>query len=335
MVVTAPDVSKPKTPYRILISYHYFKNVDLEKMIDRWFDGHIPDIFADSGAFSASTQAAPINLMDYVKWVRKWKHLFTVYANLDVIGDALSTKENQLYMEDMGLSPMPAFHTGESWDYLEWYLERYSYIALGGAVEYATRNQLLMPWYIRCFKMAREAGRDTAFHGFGITSWKLITSLKWYSVDSSAWCEGCRFGRLNVFDPRTGKIHKLHLGNKREALALEPLLKREYGLSAARFGMREMNTRMDNCALGALSYMKTEQYIRNRFGLIERKDLSLPPFNPTRDRSRSYLIDEENMGMRLYLADTVPRDFGFVYRKLSGKDLYGETPEDTEERDDV
>ena len=76
-------------PLRILTSYHYFKTYDYDTMVKTHFDGFKPDIFADSGAFSAVTQGAELNIDDYAKWIIRWREYFTIYANLDVIGDPL------------------------------------------------------------------------------------------------------------------------------------------------------------------------------------------------------------------------------------------------------
>jgi len=63
------------------------------------------DIFLDSGAFSAYTQKAVIKLDDYIAFIKKYAKYITVYANLDVIGDAEATLKNQKLMERQGSSP--------------------------------------------------------------------------------------------------------------------------------------------------------------------------------------------------------------------------------------
>ena len=119
---------------RILVSYHYYKNTDLDALFAKHFTKPYPDVFADSGAFSAMTQSVEIDWRDYAAWVKRWRHLFTAYANLDVIGNAEATWENQQRLENVGLKPVPVFHVGEDWSYLECMVKRYTYIALGGLV---------------------------------------------------------------------------------------------------------------------------------------------------------------------------------------------------------
>ena len=183
---------------RALLSYHYYKNTDLEKLAAALSASNTPvDIMADSGAFSAFTLGEVIDINKYAEWVRYWSPLFTAYANLDVIGDVQATYENQLELESMGLNPLPIFHTGEPWHYLDTYIEKYPYIMLGGMVPYSLQKQLLMPWLIQCFK---RADKKSLFHGLGLTSWYALSSLPWYSVDSSSWAAGFRYGRVPIFD---------------------------------------------------------------------------------------------------------------------------------------
>jgi len=181
---------------RILLSYWYHKNTDIEKLIKDNFAGVKPDIFADSGGFSAMTQGAQIDVCKYGEWVNKWGHLFTAYSNLDEIGNAIKTLENQNTLEQMGLSPLPVFHVGEDWGYLKNYVGKYQYIALGGMVPYMRYTKKIMPWIIKAFKLA---GDKSVFHGFGATSWEVIKDLPWYSVDSTTWMAGHRYGAQFVF----------------------------------------------------------------------------------------------------------------------------------------
>ena len=106
----------------MLISYHYFKQ-PIEPMMTKWFPGEWPEIFADSGAYSALSQGVDIDIDVYAEWLKANRHLFFVYANLDVIGDgaiaAEATWANQRILEDHGLAPLPVFHAGEPLDALE------------------------------------------------------------------------------------------------------------------------------------------------------------------------------------------------------------------------
>ena len=270
---------------RILLSYHYYKDTDLDALFSKYFTEPYPSVFADSGAFSAFTQGVPIALDEYATWIKRYAHLFDVYGNLDVIGDAEGTLTNQKRLEDYGLAPLPVFHTGEDWAYLERYIDQYPYMALGGMVPYMRQTNVIMPWIIRCFKMAQ--GR-TVFHGFGATSWQVITSMPWYSVDSSSWGQGFRFGTVPVFDSVKGGFLKLDLGSS--IWFKHGRLIRSLGFDPQDFADRDRNDRAKICAISALSYMKAEQWLRGKHGPVTIPDRDAP------DGLRAHLVTAGGIG---------------------------------------
>lgn len=158
------------------------------------------DLFLDSGAYSAVTQGAVINIQDYIKFIKENKEAISIYANLDVIGDAAGTWKNQQIMEKAGLSPLPVFHQGEDETYLRKYIEQYEYIALGGMV--GTSSNQLIYWLDRIFPTTcdEDGMPKIKVHGFGLTSLQLMLRYPWYSVDSTSWVITGRMG--NVFVPR-------------------------------------------------------------------------------------------------------------------------------------
>jgi hypothetical protein len=250
--------------FRILLSYHYYRSVDLDKVFAEKFSKPYPQVFADSGAFSAFTQGVDINLREYAAWLKRWSHYLTAYSNLDVIGNAEQTRVNQARLEDLGLKPLPVFHTGEPWSYLEWYIERYQYMALGGMVPYLRDHKLLMPWLIQAFKMAK--GR-TVYHGFGCTNWTIVKALPWYSIDSTSWLSAARYGQVPLFDDVKGGFAQFDLGNYKTIYRHAELI-RKHGFDPERFADRSKNKRQEILAIAALSYMRAEQWLRAHHGAI-------------------------------------------------------------------
>jgi hypothetical protein len=270
---------------RILISYHYFGKEDLDTLLAKHFTEPYPEVFLDSGAFSAKTQGVAIDINAYVGFIKRNAHHLSTYSVLDVIGDAKGTRENQKRMEDMGVQPLPCWHTGETWDDLEWYIERYPYIAIGGMVPYLRFSQKLMPWLVQAFKQAK--GR-AVFHGFGATSWKIASMVPWYSVDSSSWAAGVRFGQVDVFDYRAGRFRSLKLGKAQDWIDYGPLV-RSMGFDPKDFADRARNKRETICGLCAVSYMEAERWLKARHGEI------MLPQRPT--------------GLRLFMANPQLKDF--------------------------
>ena len=87
----------------------------------------------DSGAFSVWNMGKTIDIYKYIEFIKE--NDIEIYFNLDVIGDVEGTKKNQKIMEDNGLNPIPVFHYGEPFEYLDWLVEQgYTYIGIGGTV---------------------------------------------------------------------------------------------------------------------------------------------------------------------------------------------------------
>lgn len=200
---------------RLLVSYHYHRSTDFTDLVNDL--GGDVDLFADSGAYSAATTGATINLADYTAWLQHWAPLWTVRAGLDVIGDHEATARNTAALQDAGQDVLPVFHVGEPWNVLETLCARHRYVALGGMALHAVggaKQRPLMRWLVRCFRIAAETG--TVFHGFGLTSAQLVKNLPFYSIDSSSYTIGQRWGLAYLWDAPAWKMRSIFFRNSDE-----------------------------------------------------------------------------------------------------------------------
>jgi hypothetical protein len=193
-------------PY-ILESYHY---IHKQKYIDQIAEDNCK-IFLDSGAFSAFSKGAEIDIRGYVDYIHRNRHIIDTVDGmllasvLDGIGDPLKTYQNQIYMEQHGIRPLPCFHYGEDERYLDYYVANYGYITLGGMVPVSTPQ--LYHWLDRIFDkhLTDGAGRPKVrVHGFGLTTVDLMERYPWYSVDSSSWVQIAMYG--NILHPDYGTL---------------------------------------------------------------------------------------------------------------------------------
>ena len=191
----------------ILESYHY---IGSQRYIDQMRADNAK-VFLDSGAFSAYTLGVEIDLPTYCEYIKRNMDLWRVEDGvvmasvLDGIGDPLKTYQNQLHMEQLGAKPLPCFHAGEDERYLEYYVQNYEYITLGGMVGSSTKQ--LCIWLDRMWEryLTDGSGRPRLkVHGFGITAVPIVERYPWYSVDSSSWIQSAAFG--SIIDPIHGPI---------------------------------------------------------------------------------------------------------------------------------
>lgn len=287
---------------RILLSYWYYKDTDLDALFAKYFGQPYPDVFADSGAFSAHSLGGSVSVEAYSEWVQKYCHLFTTYANLDVKGDVDAGLRNLKYMEDRGLKPLPVYHGGEPWSVLADFIQSYAYIGLGGLTGHTrSGSDEMYRMIVRCFQMA---GDKAVYHGFGTTNWNILKSFRWYSADSSSWGAGFRYGGVPLFDARAGRFVKISLGDRASCLRYAGLI-RQFGFDPMDFADRARNDRAKICAISALSYIHAEGWLRKRHGEVyipQREGepgvrVHLADANPTR-------YEEAVRGGKVYLADT-------------------------------
>jgi hypothetical protein len=165
-----------------------------------------PDIFLDSGAYSMHTQErVKVDIYKYIEYVKAIETHLSHYAVLDIIGNASLTKKNQSIMEQHGLSPIPCFHYGEEYSYLEYYINNYEYIALGGMAP--VNRSKLVDWLNHVFSnyiCDKNGMPKVKVHGFGMTTVSLMSAFPWWSFDSTSWVINSKFGRVKLPNLTTG-----------------------------------------------------------------------------------------------------------------------------------
>ena len=279
---------------KVLVSYWYYKDVDLDEMCEA-FPGTVL-LFGDSGGFSAYTQGVSISVNDYAAWVRRWSHRLTNYANLDAIRDVDATAANQRALEAMGLAPLPVFHAGSPMAELEPLLDAYPYVALGGLV--GGPADPTMRFAAECFRRAKRTG--TVFHGFGLTRHKLLVSLPWFSVDSSSWGGGHRFGRVPLWDERTHKFVAVSVGDPQSVFRYGRLI-RQHGVDPNDLADRTRYHQRHAIAVAAVAWQKYEQSIRLVHGPVELPNSSAGLHLYLAEGSSANILNMAS-GLHLYLA---------------------------------
>lgn len=196
-----------------LESYHY---IHREKAVQRIRREGVK-VFLDSGAFSAFSMGVEVDLGKYCDYIHRNLDIIEhvdgqpLASVLDAIGDHNGTWRNQMAMEARGVRPLPCFHYGEPDEVLQYYIENYSYITIGGMVPISTPQLRL--WLDRIWKdyLTDEQGRPRVkVHGFGLTSLPLMMRYPWYSVDSSTWVQWAANGMVLV----PGQVGQVDVSNK-------------------------------------------------------------------------------------------------------------------------
>lgn len=182
----------------------FIENQYLQDAMTKVLAPHDFNVFLDSGAYSAWSRGAHIDLEEYIAFIRHNIEYLSVVANLDHIAGTPGTQatqaqrnegarkswENYLRMRDAGIEALPVFHAGEDWSWLDMILKSgVDYVGLGGLVglEAEPRRR----WLDNVFERLCDADGNPCVktHGFGMTSVPLIFRYPWHSVDSTTWIQ--------------------------------------------------------------------------------------------------------------------------------------------------
>lgn len=279
-------------PHNGLVSYHYSKTLDLSKY-GQW------SLIGDSGAFSAHTQGATIDVDALAEWGKRWSASGNLCwaASLDVIRDPVGTRKNWLRAKNRGLNAVPSVHFPAPPSTLDDYAkDGVRFLGLGGQV--GGNQASLMRWAVIMMRYARDKYPDMRFHGWGATG-KGSLLLPYYSVDSTSWYEGVLWGQMSLEDPRNpGVSHKVHFdGVDAYRPEIANLLSTHYGVDPASVA-DSRGSNWNVVELMCRSASLREQHLKARHGVI-----APPPDHPGLEP-----------GPRLHLV--MPTD-GPVVKKLS------------------
>lgn len=173
-----------------------------------------PNLLIDSGAFSAWSTGAEISLKDYIAYCQRHKDEADSFVNLDVIpgengkmdhsqaaieNSAARSFENLQIMKKEGIDPMPVFHQGERFYWLQRMLEE-GETYVGIAPYKRDHPSEITAWLDKCFTILTDKGGKPLVktHGLGITACNQCIRYPWRSVDSTSWSIGGGYGSILV-----------------------------------------------------------------------------------------------------------------------------------------
>lgn len=275
------------------MSYHYWRNRDISAL-----SGFT--LIADSGAYSAGTQGAVIKVADLSAWAADWLEHFAWVAALDVIGDPTASYRNWERMRNRGVNAVPTVHFPAIPETIDTYArEGVTFMGLGGQVGGSPGRNLR--WSLSVMRYAQDRWPDMRFHGWGTTS-ELSLRLPYFSVDSTYWLQGVRFGKSTLWDPRDPTVrHRIKFnGYDVYQPEIATLLSTFYGVDPASVAIsRKMN--WEAVEVMARSASVWESHLKAAHGEIScPNELSGKPSGP-----RLHLVLPNSAGTAQRMADVL------------------------------
>ena len=200
-----------------LISYHYVQHKRIS-LSSRFADQHI-SLFVDSGAhtyqndpkyFEYTADYWEEHIQKYLKWAEKNKQYIFAIANADfelLLGSDVVDRWNREYFEPFmiktGVPVCFVWHENSKMTW-EQYCQRYPYVGFSSNAEGADME---FSEYVNMLKTAEKY--DSLVHGFGMTRTSILPYLPYYTVDSTTWLSGLKYGELNFWDTTKNRMLRL------------------------------------------------------------------------------------------------------------------------------
>ena len=184
-------------------AYKWLRKWPLQKLQEEF--AKFDFVFLDSGGFSVHQakkegKDLKMDLKEYTemyyKEIERIGPAFSGCAEVDVwdLGeDYLQDHRFRLLEAGVPIVPVIRGHELIKYEDMGWW-ENFPYVAVGSAVtgpDYAG-------YLAEIYRMAKS--KHLLVHGFGITSAKAILTSQFYSVDSTTWLGGARYGNTMLFE---------------------------------------------------------------------------------------------------------------------------------------
>lgn len=187
----------------ILESYYYVTKQEWMYPLFKEFKGFL----LDSGAFTfmASTKGQKVDWEQYVinygNFVKKHDIKLFFELDIDTIVDLKEVERLRNLLEKTSERKcIPVWHKSRGLEYWKQMCKDYDYVAIGGIVTQEIKRSEYDVFY-PLLKIAKE--NNTKVHGLGFTNLKGMEKYKFYSVDSTSWLSGNKFGAVYLFNGKT------------------------------------------------------------------------------------------------------------------------------------
>jgi hypothetical protein len=172
----------------------------------------------DSGAFTFlnKSKGQKINwdeyVINYANFIKQYDVKLFFELDIDPIVGLKEVERLRILLENTAQRKcIPVWHKSRGLDYWKQMCKDYNYVAIGGIVTQEIKRSEYDVFY-PLLKIARE--NNTKVHGLGFTNLKGMEKYKFYSVDSTSWLSGNKFGAVYLFDGKTMQKQKKKVGQR-------------------------------------------------------------------------------------------------------------------------
>lgn len=249
-----------------LMSYEYLKGKGL-KVFKKYSDIRL---FIDSGAYTYqndpkyeeySTDYWEEHIQKYLSWVEKHKDSIFAIADLDLqylrsVGYEKVYEWREKYFEPFMLNtgvPVCFVYHEDGLDYWNFMCKRYPYVGLSLAIDKVPNGSNILK---DMFKIAEK--HNALCQGMASTDTKMLVQYPFYTVDSTTWLAGLKYGELNVWNgTKMSRIKKSDFRTK--AFPIISGYSRQFDFDLI---LAEDKTEM--IKVNAYAFVEAERYVNER-----------------------------------------------------------------------
>lgn len=249
-----------------LMSYEYLKGRGI-KQLKKYPDMHL---FIDSGAYTYQNDPQyeqwteeqwEKQIEEYLAWAKKHKDSIFAIADLDLqylpnVGYEKVYEWRRKYFEpfmlDTGIPVCFIYHE-DGLDVWEYMCKRYPYVGLSLAIDKVEGgSDILRQMFITAEKY------NTLCQGMASTNTKLLMQYPFYTVDSTTWLAGLKYGEISVFTgTKMTRIKKNDFETK--AFPMISMYQEHFDFDLIR---QEDTTEM--IRVNAYAFIEAEKFVRER-----------------------------------------------------------------------
>ena len=171
----------------------------------------------DSGAFTYMNKSGSnLNwdnyIVEYANFINKYNVKYFFELDIDSIVGINEVERLRNKLEKLtNKQCIPVWHKSRGLEYWKKMCLDYDFIAIGGIVTKEIKSSQYDVFF-PLLKIAKE--NNCKVHGLGFTNLKGLEKYKFYSVDSTSWLSGNRFGAVYWFDGITMKKRNKEIGQR-------------------------------------------------------------------------------------------------------------------------
>ena len=216
----------------------YYPNYDLSKIYTLTTFYHLrnkkeipkyclsDNLILDSGAFTffgGKTVDWNKYVDSYIKFINLTNKKLFFELDIDsIVGLSIVESIRAKIIKETNKKPIPVWHPSRGLEYYKYMTAEFDYIALSLSGRYTSawiKKDNAKDIIYKLLEIARN--NDCKVHGLGYTKLKHLKDLKFYSVDSTTWISGMKFGKIEKFKNNT----LIKIARPKNTLMINPKLR--------------------------------------------------------------------------------------------------------------